>query len=332
MPKTKRTQRLSDQEQLGNGKTSTECASCGEMIEKELGVTCSSCHAIRHMKKKCAGLSKMAFEKDNRLIKNYVCEQCKKISDSESGSDEESDSEDDGPRSNELKMVLSHLTRLETRMEKRLNQFQAVVEMCSMQIDDITELKSKVSKIHERLKKLESAPKLAESKHREVIISNVPPMEGENTTKLAMHIFEGMESGLEPTAVQTASRFESSRDGETRFFMKVLMANDEAKGKVIKAARAAKSNLKDLNLVQKTGSNFVNVLTLRADFLSAPIFVNEAVSRSTKALLTAAIKLKREKNLHTVWTYLDKVYVRKQKDAKPRVIDSEEDLIQLKQE
>ena len=41
------------------------------------------------------------------------------------------------------------------------------------------------------------------------------------------------------------------------------------------------------------------------------------------------IKLKKNNIIHTTWTYLDKVYVRKEKNAKPLLIKQSEDIKQL---
>lgn len=98
---------------------------------------------------------------------------------------------------------------------------------------------------------------------------------------------------------------------------------------MIKAARAAKADLGDLDLANKTGLSYKNAASLPAEYLKAPIFINEAVSKGTRLLLLKAIKLKKEKRIHTAWTYLVKVFIRKAQSAKPEMVDSDEKLNQF---
>lgn len=80
-----------------------------------------------------------------------------------------------------------------------------------------------------------------------------------------------------------------------RHFIKARMSSYATKGKVIKAARTVKAEFSDLNLSKKTGLKFKNETALPSNYQESPIFINEAVSRSTRMLLSAAIKLKKEK-------------------------------------
>lgn len=225
--------------------------------------------------------------------------------------------------------VLSKIENMEKKWDKRMDQFESIIQMCSAQIDDVTNLKKKVKGLEDRLRNLEKTPRQQESQFRDVIITNVPPMEGEVTTNVAHAVFESLSASVSAEDIQSASRFESEANKTKKYFLKVRLSSSEIKGKVIKAARAAKASLKDLNLSSKIKLPFKNENELPPDFQAAPIFVNESVTRETKSLLQKTLKLKKEGKLHTVWTYQNRVYVRKTKDAKPFPINGEEELPRL---
>lgn len=215
------------------------------------------------------------------------------------------------------------------KWDKRMDQFQAVIEMFSAKIDEVSELKTRVAQLSERVKALEKLPRQSNEHQRDVIISNVPPLENEDTLKLVGTIFKSLQSDLKDGDVLRATRFESKNTDNKRYFLKVKLVSDQAKGSVIKAARAARATLSDLQIKQKTGVSFENEQTLPKEFLNAPIYINEATFRETRTILNAAIRLKREKKLHAVWTYFDKVYVRKEQKSSPVGICNEEDLRQF---
>lgn len=303
-----------------------KCAACNEAVKPQDGITCVKCHVTRHVKLKCAGISKASVVKDKKLRKTFICDSCQASSESESDSTETRSASGRTPNRGTLDIVLKKLDDMETKWEKRMNQFQAAVDMCSAQVDDITKLKVEVSQLAKRIKTLEKAPNQSTETQKEVIISNVPPLQKEETVKIARAIFSSLEAGIEESEVRQASRFQTGTGETTRHFIKVKLSNHESKGKVIKAARAAKANLKDLQLCVKTGLTFENSDTLGKDFLLTPVFINEAVSKETRLLLRAAIALKKEKKIHTTWTYQDRVYIRKEPQARPVAINSESNL------
>lgn len=332
MDKVKHKKKSSNQSAASGENRLVECAFCEEEIERRQGVVCSTCKTVRHMKKKCAGFSKAAFEKDAKLAKGYICAACQS-SEPDSESDEDDNDEETGSKGSAVwKQVLGKIGRLEKNLDKKMDQLQAVVEMYSAQIDEVASLKKQVSDLNERVRKIEKAPRHSESAHREVIITNVPPLENENTVSVVQAIFNGLEAAVKTEEVAHVARFESAEGNPKKHYIKVQLTSDLAKGRVIKAARAAKATLKDLKIKKQTGLKYKNEDTLREDFENAPIFVNEVVSRGTKILLQAAIALKKEKVIHTTWTYLDRVYIRKEKGTKPLLINSEEQLKALKLE
>lgn len=96
------------------------------------------------------------------------------------------------------------------------------------------------------------------------------------------------------------------------------------------AARAARATLKDLDLETVLDSKFVkSEVDGQEEHLKAPIFVNEAVSKSTSLLLQHAVKEKKANRIQTAWTYQNRLYVRKLQGAKPVMITSEADLKSL---
>lgn len=153
----------------------------------------------------------------------------------------------------------------------------------------------------------------------------MPPLESEDSKDVAVAIFNCLESGLKQEEV---TRFESNTGETRRFYLKVRLSTQEAEGKVIRAARAAKATLRDLQLKEKSGKAFTNTDSLNA-YLDAPIFINEAVTRQTRNLLLKVIKMKKDKRIHTVWTYQDRVYARKQPKSTPILIDNDKDLSKL---
>lgn len=231
-----------------------------------------------------------------------------------------------------MQVILQKLTNLEKKWDKKMAQFNSVVEMFSSQTDDVTNLKTKVKELQERVEALEKSPKhTVEEKHREVVITNVPPLLNENTKKVAEAVFRAIQVDLGEGDVQLATRFETKTEQNKKYFLKVRLATSEAKGKVIKAARSARANLQDLQLCQKTKLTRANESTFQKGFITAPIFINEAVSKSTRLLMQSAIKLKKEQKIHTVWSYQDRVFIRKETKSKPVMINSEEDLKALGQ-
>lgn len=303
-----------------------ECESCELEVAKKDEIRCIKCKSAWHMKKKCMGMSRDFLEKNKHLQRNFRCNKC-------SGSDSDSEPEDDpegrqrrDPATDSLLQVLKKFTDLDKKMDERMNQFQAVIEMFSSKIDEVTKLKSEVSRLTERVKALENAPRQNPEQHRDVVISNVPPMVDENPLVLAEKIFESLDAGLSKGDVQRALRFESKNGEYKRHFLKVQLASYEAKGKAIKTSRTVRATLGDLDLRSKFGKGFVDEESLEGNFLSSRIFVNEAISKPTKTILVAAVKLKKEGKIHTVWTYLDKVFVRLETKSKPIQINSESDL------
>ena len=321
-----------------NRKTKEEsnqtCVKCENTLKTSDSVKCNACASLFHMKKCCAGISRASFDENRGLAKNFICENC--VEDSESVSSSENG--DKLPTrtarakrdtAEPMELILKKISSMEKKFEKEMSQFRSITDMFSGQIDDVTKLKKKVKTLEERIRTLETTTRQPEQPHREVIVSNVPPLENENTAKVAAAIFESPQAGLAPDDIQQATRFESTLQEKKRFYLKVRLSSYEAKGKAIKAARAAKASLKDLNLPRQTIQPYANEQSLPEDHLTAPIFVNEAVSKTTKTLLLLAIKHKKEKKLHTVWTYLDKVFARRTEKAKATVINSEAELEQL---
>lgn len=317
---------------------SVSCAICEETVQNKEGIACIQCCAVRHKKKSCVGWSKAHLEKHPELARNFVCQPCKQ---SQLSSESDEDSEEEEPQNKmalqrtkhvdaaSFERVLSKIENMEKKWDKRMDQFESIIQMCSAQIDDVTNLKKKVKGLEDRLRNLEKTPRQQESQFRDVIITNVPPMEGEVTTNVAHAVFESLSASVSAEDIQSASRFESEANKTKKYFLKVRLSSSEIKGKVIKAARAAKASLKDLNLSSKIKLPFKNENELPPDFQAAPIFVNESVTRETKSLLQKTLKLKKEGKLHTVWTYQNRVYVRKSKDAKPFPINGEEELSRL---
>ena len=301
-------------------KSNAKCVKCDLEVRKQDAVTCGRCAKWRHMTKKCAGFSKATFDKDVSLKNSFRCKECVSSSESEDESDEAE------TKDSALMAVLSRITRLEKRIDKKLDNVNRIADMFSAQIDDVAKLKASVADLQQKVKRLERAPKQMEEQHKEVIVTNIPPLEKEDVNSVAFAVFKGLEAKIDKEDVTAVSRFETTVDEKKRYFLRVKMASYEAKGKVIKAARAAKTTLKDLNLQKALGASFSVDPTRSEEILTAPIFVNEAVSKATRTLLLAAIKLKKEKKIHTTWTYLNKVYVRKEQKSTPILVNSEEAL------
>ena len=290
------------------------------------GVVCVDCDSVRHMNKKCSGFSKATYDKDKELKSKYICKDCN-VADSSSESETENTSE---PNVKFMQQVMSKLSGFERKLDSKLSKFQSIAEMFSETIDQVTELKTKLDSLSKRVKKLEMTPKTNESKPNEVIVTNVPPLENENTEKVAEAILKGLDAKIGTDEIQQAFRFEVNKDGKKRHFLKIRMNNDAAKGRAIKAARAAKATLKDLDLEAALKSKFIRPETGgEEDHLKAPIFINEAVSKSTSQLLQSAVKSKKDNRIQTAWTYHDKVYVRKLQGSKPVLINSEAELASL---
>ena len=190
------------------GTSQVKCAACEDSVSKSDGIVCLRCKAVRHKKKSCVGFSKAAIESDPDFVKDFVCQSCCDLLDSESESSE--DAEVSGRESQDsMARVLAIITKIEKKWDKRMFQFEAVIKMCSNQIDDVTNLKKKVRSLEDRSKALESAPKQQEPQFRDVVITNVPPLEGEDTAKIAKLIFDGVGADISPEDIQTASRFVS---------------------------------------------------------------------------------------------------------------------------
>ncbi|XP_028966619.1 uncharacterized protein LOC114828079 [Galendromus occidentalis] len=301
-----------------------KCAKCEQTIKKD-GLACVRCHAKLHETKKCSGVSKASLDKDKKLRKTFVCDDCLASSDSEQ--------EDDSPTeitSEKLMMkILSKISELDSKWQKKFDQFQSVIDMFSSQIDEVSELKARLKESSGKVKALEKLPRQTTEERSEVIISNVPPLAQEDPVKIAEAVFSSLEAGLSDCQILSASRFETKVDDKKRCFLKVKLSTNIAKGKVIEAARIAKATLKDLQLETKTGLKFADLNSLPQKFEDSPVFVNEAISKPTKILLQRAIMLKREKKVHTAWTYMDRVYVRKQQKSPPIGISCIADLEKL---
>ena len=326
MSKVKKTKPGKSPVSQSSGNLRGECAECEAELKMSDGVVCVDCDSVRHMNKKCSGFSKATYDKDKELKSKYICKDCN-VADSSSESESKNTSE---PNVKFMQQVMNKLSGFERKLDSKLRKFQSFAELFSETINQVTECKSELDSLSKRVKKLDMTPKTNESKPNEVIVTNVPPLENENTEKVAEAILKGLDAKIGTDEIQQAFRFEVNKDGKKRHFLKIRMNNDAAKGRAIKAARAAKATLKDLDLEAALKSKFIRPETGgEEDHLKAPIFINEAVSKSTSQLLQSAVKSKKDNRIQTAWTYHDKVYVRKLQGSKPVLINSEAELASL---
>ena len=157
----------------------------------------------------------------------------------------EEDSTETRAADSAMKLVPRKFPSMEKILNTKLSQVQAIADMFSKKMDEVTELKSKVAATNDRLKKLEKSPRTTERQSNDIIVTNIPPFQKEDTIRVAEAVLEGLAADVKKEEILQASRFEVEKDGRTRYFIKIRMANDEAKGRSIKAATAAKVQLKE---------------------------------------------------------------------------------------
>ena len=74
----------------------------------------------------------------------------------------------------------------------------------------MTGLKNRVAELSDRVKTVEKKPTVSAEKHREVIITNIPPLLNEDTLGVAKGVFEGLAAKLSDGDVTPATRLESN--------------------------------------------------------------------------------------------------------------------------
>jgi BMFP domain-containing protein YqiC len=168
---------------------------------------------------------------------------------------------------------------------------------------------------------------------KQIIISNVPKINGENINRLTDQILmkldiinrEGYE-GYEETrriAIKT-------RSGHEKALIRVTFNNIKDKMEAIISSKRIKPTVKYLELSENSDIMMENENDIAMDdnTLEEKVYINENVTEHTRYILNKAIKIRNESNgktngITSAWTFNNIVYVKRQgKDRPIKIFDS----------
>lgn len=146
----------------------------------------------------------------------------------------------------------------------------------------------------------------------DIVISNIPELKNEDHLSMASLILTKIDPSLSTDSIKSAVRFQSKFGPR---YLKVKVSSRAVKETLLKISRKRKFLLKDLDILPSLKTISGNSMPKWHDqemakklFDDATVFINEAMSKSTRQVFLASLRLKKEGVLTSVWTFRNKVY------------------------
>jgi hypothetical protein len=170
--------------------------------------------------------------------------------------------------------------------------------------------------------------------YRQIIVSNVPEIEGENIEAIAELVVNklGIDDNDQDRVVEKSKRFSiKTKDGSSKSFLEITLKNQMLRSKAVASSKKLKLTLYDLDLndnIDIMQENKEPVL-FDEEQLKSNVYVNENISRYTRYILNNAIRIKNnnkedemDNGISAAWTYNDAVYIKKKNDNRAiRIFD-----------
>lgn len=300
-----------------------KCSGCRKQIKETQGALfCCTCNDWFH--NLCVQVPKEDLVKYQKLP--WVCKTCqqRKVLDtavrlpkSLSASQNPNDSH---RRKNSLSDVCGNNCQAKfSNLERRFSSLEA--RLSKLEKTD----KTPSQNLHAELQKLRAdfstLSKTSGNPQCEIIISNVPEVKKEDTVKMAECVLEALDPELPKDSVIKATRF-TAKNGPR--YIKVEVASSRLKEALVIASKKKKLALKDLSLSSKVKSvsrvsppEWLDPLATGKLLENGRVFLNVSVSRHTRSLFLAALKLKINGSILTAWTWRNEVYYKTSPDGNP---------------
>lgn len=247
----------------------------------------------------------------------------------------------DGGKITGIKKMEEMLKKLEdlpneTDLSKQIDVLTHSMTFIARQYDIIVELQKRVSVLEGRvktMKRIEPASNTGNRTHephparRDVIISPVPKVQGEDTLKVSLEVLKLVGCDTEAVNIESVERFRS-KASSLPHYIKIRFKNEDMKIKAIKGSRAKKIKVGQLvDNIESNLSHFTDASKLRLSYNKSDvgnwsIFINESVSKECKKVLDAALLLKKSGKLLRVWTQNNRVHVVEKEGNNPVAVHS----------
>ena len=234
---------------------------------------------------------------------------------------------------NQHQTLLTAINKINKRLDALESEQTRVIECLDYMSNDVDDLKKGYAHLKTVVAKLEESNTAKSAQDRDVtqtvdrieheknlktlLVANIPSSQHEDTTKIITNLAAKLETSMLPGDIDSAFRIKSDAAAHSSkpALIMVKFTNTASRDRFYNARK---------------NFNKLSITTQSIGFRrKEKIFINEALTRSQRALFFKARQMKVKSGWRYVWTFHGQVYMRKSADDDPVKITSEETLSNL---